>query len=296
MTEDQAPESGHTYVMDPESATEMARLMLQDRLVTEGMHGILPERSSLENIQSVLDVGCGPGGWALDVAHTYPDKTVVGIDISTTMITYARAQATAQRLGNVTFSVMNALQPLQFAEGTFDLVNVRGATGFVPRAQWPTFLLHCFRVLRPGGILRVTEAEMVGLTNSLMHERMVSWVSLALHNKGYGFSPDGSHLGILPILGLLLQEVGCVNIQSMPHMLDFSYGKALHQSQYQNYMVWVALLKPVVIGQIRITEEEFDETYQKMLEDMQLPQFRGLWSMLSVWGEKTASTILRSQR
>src|SRR5215472_10987252 len=155
MTENQAAKPSHTYVMDPESAIEMARLMLQDRLVTEGMHGIFPERTDLENIQTVLDVGCGPGGWALGVAHTYPGKIVFGIDISTTMITYAQAQASAQRLSNVTFTVMNALEPLKFAEGTFDLVNARFAAGYILRAQWPTFLQGCFRVLRPGGTLRL---------------------------------------------------------------------------------------------------------------------------------------------
>jgi ubiquinone/menaquinone biosynthesis C-methylase UbiE len=288
MTENQTSKPRHTYLMDPESPTEMARLMLQDRLVTEGMHGIFPERSSLENIQTILDVACGPGGWALDVAHTYPDKTVFGIDISTTMITYAQAQASAQRLSNASFMIMNALEPLNFAEGMFDLVNARAAMGFVPRAQWPTFLGHCFRVLRPGGILRLTEAEVVGLTNSPACEKMMSWTTKRLHAKKYGFSHDGSHIGILPMLGLLLQEAGCVNIQFKPHMLDFSTGTDLHESQYQNYMVWPMLAKKAFINEGIAAEEEFDQIYQQMLEDMQLPRFRGLNSMLTVWGEKHA--------
>jgi ubiquinone/menaquinone biosynthesis C-methylase UbiE len=288
MTEDQLSETDHTYVMDPESATEMARLMLQDRLITQGMHGIFPERSSLENIQSILDVGCGPGGWALDVAHTYPDKTVVGIDISTTMITYAQAQAVAQRLSNVTFSVMNALQPFDFPEGKFDLVNIRAAASWVLRTQWSTFLQHCFRVLRPSGILRLTETETIGLTNSPAFEKMSALGIRVFHAKGYGFSPDGSHLGILPMLGLLLQEAGCVNIQCKPHMLDYSTGTALHDSQYQNYMVMLALGKSMILRPGILTEEEFDQLYQQVLEEMQMPNFRGLWSLLTVWGEKPA--------
>jgi len=159
MTENQPPPQGNTYLMDPESAAEMARLMMQDRAFTEAMHGLFPERSSLESIQAILDVACGPGGWTLDVAHTYPDRKVVGIDISTRMIAYAQAQASAQRLSNATFLLMNALEPFKFTEETFDLVNIRAATGFVPRAQWPTLLQNCFRVLRPGGTLRLTEAE-----------------------------------------------------------------------------------------------------------------------------------------
>ena len=286
MTENQPSEPHHTYVMDPESATEMARLMLQDRLVTEGMQGIFSERTDLDNIQAILDVGCGPGGWALDVAHTYPDRKVVGIDISTTMITYAQARAKAQLLSNVTFLVMSALQPLNFAAETFDLVNVRAASGFVLGAQWPIFLQHCFRVLRPGGILRLTEGEVVGLSNSSACEKMASWATLLLYRKGYGFSHDGSHYGVFPMMGLLLQDAGCVNIQIKPHMLDYSIGTALYESQYQNYMAWPMLLKSAFIRDGIATEEIFDQTYNQMLEEMQQPRFRGLWSMFTVWGEK----------
>jgi SAM-dependent methyltransferase len=286
--------TSHTYVLDPESPTEMVRLMVQDRLITLGMGGLFPEHCRdgscilPENIRSILDVGCGSGGWVLDVAHAYPDASMVGIDISCTMVDYNRAQAMVQRLYNVTFSVMDALQPLKFATGTFDLVNVRFATAFVPRDQWNTLLQNCLQVLRPGGILRVTEGEIVGLTTSPSVEKVNSWAAQMLKARGYGFSPDGSHIGILPMLGLLLQEAGCVNIQFMPHMLDFSTGTAGHSSQYQNYMVWPLLIKSVFIRESITTEEEFDHTYKLMLEEIQLPHFRGLWSLLTVWGEKRA--------
>jgi SAM-dependent methyltransferase len=224
----------------------------------------------------------------LDVAHVYPDASVVGIDISRAMIDYNRAQAMVQRMDNVKFLVMDALQPLTFEIGTFDLVNVRFAVAFVPSAQWITFLQHCLSVLRPSGILRITEGEIVGLTNSSAVEKMHSWVAQMLKAKGYGFSPDGSHLGILPTLGSLLQEAGCINIQFKPHMLDFSPGTALHESQYQNYMVWPTLLKSMFIHESLTTEEAFDQTYKLMLDEMQQPHFRGLWSLLTMWGKKQA--------
>jgi hypothetical protein len=109
-----------------------------------------------------------------------------------------------------------------------------------------------------------------------------------LHTKGYGFSPDGSHYGSLPMLGLLLREAGCMNMGVKPHMLDFSTGTALHDSQYQNYMVWSVLLKSAFVRNGLTTEEEFDQTYNLMLEEMQALHFRGLCSMLTVWGEKPA--------
>src|SRR5712691_5576152 len=66
------PQSESTYFIDAESAAEMARLMIQDRLLTKGMGGLFPERADLSNLHRILDIGCGPGAWALDVADAYP--------------------------------------------------------------------------------------------------------------------------------------------------------------------------------------------------------------------------------
>jgi tRNA G46 methylase TrmB len=95
------PQEENSYVMDAESATEMARLMDQGSFMTRGMGGLFPERAGdLSTIHDILDIGCGPGGWVHDVAYTYPDINVTGIEISKRMIQYARAHARVQHLDN----------------------------------------------------------------------------------------------------------------------------------------------------------------------------------------------------
>src|SRR5574337_629667 len=88
-----ASSNENTYLFDSESASEMARLISQDLLVTKHMGGLLPENPDFSGIKRVLDVACGPGGWTMEVAFAHPDIEVVGIDISRIMIDYARAQA-----------------------------------------------------------------------------------------------------------------------------------------------------------------------------------------------------------
>src|SRR6266704_4026528 len=90
----------NVYFNDPESGAEMARLLSQDRLITRGMGGLFSERSDLSGIHRILDAACGPGGWALEVASTYPEIEVVGFDVSQAMIDYARVQAQARGLEN----------------------------------------------------------------------------------------------------------------------------------------------------------------------------------------------------
>src|SRR5947209_19439258 len=85
--------SNNVYFNDPESGAEMARLIDQDRLVTRGMGGPLTGLPELSSIHRILDVACGPGGWAQEVGFAYPEIEVVGIEISQAMIGDAGARA-----------------------------------------------------------------------------------------------------------------------------------------------------------------------------------------------------------
>src|SRR5438874_12617188 len=157
-TRSEPSNSDNVYFNDPENVAEMARLLGQDRLITEGMGGLFPERFDLSGIHRILDVACGPGGWALEVALKYPQIEVVGIDISQAMITYAQAQVQVQGLENASFQVMDIQKPLNFPDGSFDLVNAR-FINFLPAATWPQLMQEFGRITRSGGVIRLTESE-----------------------------------------------------------------------------------------------------------------------------------------
>src|SRR2546423_14954820 len=92
-----------SYFVNPEEPVETSRLLLQDRIVTKEMGGVFPADLDLSQIHLVLDLACGPGGWASEVARAYPQVDVVGVDISQKMIRYAQAQARTQSQDNVSF-------------------------------------------------------------------------------------------------------------------------------------------------------------------------------------------------
>ena len=144
-----AETDGNTYLNDAESASEMVRLIEQDRAVTEAMGGLLPENPDFAGITQVLDIACGPGGWVQEVAFAHPDIEVIGCDISKTMIEYARQMAQVQGLSNAQFEVMDATKPLAFPDNSFDLVNARTIAGFMPQASWLSLIKECLRVTNP---------------------------------------------------------------------------------------------------------------------------------------------------
>jgi ubiquinone/menaquinone biosynthesis C-methylase UbiE len=282
----------NTYVMDAESVAEMGRLMRQDHLLTQAMGGLFPERvdasgkENLTGINRVLDIACGPGGWALEVGFQYPHIQTMGIDISQTMIVYAREQVRVRGLDNVNFRVMNALKPLEFPEGSFDLVNARTIVSFMPPTAWPGLLAECMRLLRPGGVLRINDMEW-GFSNKRAFEKYSSLFNHALSNANQSFSPNGIHVGILPMLPHLLKQANCQDVRMQAYVVDFSYGTNAHYGCYQDYLVGFKLLQPFILKWIpEMTGQELEQLYQEALVEMQTQDFNALWFLLSVWGSK----------
>ncbi len=284
-TPGEPPTGGNVYINDPESGAEMARLIDQDYLVTQCMGGPLPERANdFAGLHRILDIGCGTGGWLLDIAFEHPDVEVVGIDISRAMTNYAQARAEVQGLHNASFHVMDMLHPLQFPEHFFDLVNSR-FIGWMPIKAWPTYLRECLRITKPGGTIRLVEGDAC-LSTSLALEQQLGMIVRALKKAGQSFSPSGNLGGITPMLRSLLREAGCVDIQYKAHAIDCSFGEEVHQAFCKDFFLGYRLAQPFVIRGGVATQEELDHLQQQLEWDMMQQDFRGMMFLLSAWGHK----------
>lgn len=277
--------SNNAYVFDSESPEEMTRLISLSNVMTRGMGGPLTG-IVVSPLRNVLDLGCGPGGWVLDVAFERPSCNVAGIDISRTMVDYANARARTQRLPNASFGVMNIAQPLDFPDNSFDLVNARFLVGTLLSKSWPSILQECLRVIRPGGIIRFTETDIGGLTSSYAHEQLNWLLFQAMHKLGYGFSPDGRTLGITPALPRLFQQAGFRQIESFAYAIDFSKGTAAWADFYRNAEIAFHQAKRLLASVNVATIEELDQLYQQLLLDMRESTFDGIWFSTSFCGIK----------
>jgi len=280
------PESSpdNTYILG-HSHAEMVRLTEQDHHITEGMGGLFPEQPDLSGINRILDVACGPGGWPLEVAYAYPDIQVVGIDVDEGMISYATELARAARLDNVSFRVMNAIEPLDFPDAIFDLVNARFMVGFLPTTLWPAVLGEFMRIIRPGGIIRLTEQEWTGCSSTAYEttQRLTFRASLRAR---VNFNQDARHIGITPRLRRFLHQAGCVNIEEKATALDFSSGSPAHVNVAQDLVVAQQLLVPFKVMMGVATQEELDQLNHQIQRDMPADDFYGIMYFLTLWGQR----------
>jgi demethylmenaquinone methyltransferase/2-methoxy-6-polyprenyl-1,4-benzoquinol methylase len=134
------------------------RYDLLNSVMTAGLHHAwrvrAAERAEVGSGDSVLDVCCGTGDLAFELAgRVSPGGHVVGCDFSEPMLDLAREKA-GDRGVPVRFEWADALE-LPYDEGRFDAVTVGfGVRNFADRDRG---LSEMARVLKPGGRLVILE-------------------------------------------------------------------------------------------------------------------------------------------
>ncbi|TMC95717.1 MAG: class I SAM-dependent methyltransferase [Chloroflexi bacterium] len=282
------PERTRNFYLLGDSQAEMVQLIATDQLFTRAMGGLLPEQpeQTIAQLHDVLDIGCGPGGWVLEMAYANPRLQARGIDVSQGMIDYANGLARANGLDNAQFHVANAIDPLDFPDGTFDLVNARQIEGAVPTAAWPPLVKEMVRVTRPGGIIRITSVEWGGVTNSTAYQTLHKLMIKGFGRTGLNHIPDERMYGATVMLGRYLRDAGSVNIQERPSIMDFSAGSEYYQPMNQQWVIVFELVEPFLLATGVATKPEIERLRQQFSIDMLQDSFRGILYMLTAWGEK----------
>ena len=276
----------NTYIIDSKSVTEAARLISEDRLITRHMGDLFPSTVDPQKIHTVLDIGCGPGGWILDVAAAYPSLHAIGIDISSQMIQLAKLYAQAENATSVEFLEMDALQPFAFDSSTFDVINARFLYTFVDREQWPLLLQECHRLLKPGGTLRLTELE-GGFSNSDALEHLSLIYSKSLYRANHSFSSSGRGTSIPAMLRAFLRNSGFQSLEHQVYGLDCSYGTEASQGWLEELLLLFHSVLPFLVKAGVATQQEMDALFEQATRDVQSKNFCSMTYLLSAWGVKT---------
>ena len=114
-------------------------LLLNDRLQTAP----LPEAPN-----KILDLGCGSGIWAIDMADQYPSAQVIGVDIAPVQPVFVPI--------NCEFQVDDVEQDWLFADNSFDLIHSRDLL-FAVR-DWERLIEQAKKALKPGSYLELNQS------------------------------------------------------------------------------------------------------------------------------------------
>jgi ubiquinone/menaquinone biosynthesis C-methylase UbiE len=281
------PEQTGNYYLLGDSQAEMVQLIESDRYFTRSMGGLLPEQPEevIANMHDALDIACGPGGWVLGMAQAFPYIEVTGLDISQGMIDYATTLARSSQLDNVQFRVGSAIDPLDFPDDSFDLVNSRQIEEVIPLASWPALLKEMLRITRPGGIIRISGNEW-GMTNSPAYETLLTQLNQGGLNFALHHAPDARTTGITNMASRYLKDAGCVNVQERPSFMDISSGAEQHMDAYKMWMIAAELLEPFLLSAGVTTKSMHEQLKHQLSQEMTEDSFRGIIYTMTAWGYK----------
>jgi ubiquinone/menaquinone biosynthesis C-methylase UbiE len=108
---------------------------------------ILREISTVKEIDTALEIGCGSGHGSMLIKKYFFAKNITGIDLDERMIRKAEKR---KKITGVTFRVMDASK-LDFPECSFDAVFDFGIIHHIP--NWKDCIDEIHRVLKPDGEL-----------------------------------------------------------------------------------------------------------------------------------------------
>lgn len=272
----------HTYVVG-DSEAELARLQIQGSSLDESLP-LLPHLFQVDQHPHarILDLGCGPATWTIQVARSYPACEVVGVDINPRMTAYAISQADAQKL-DVQFQVQDILQPLNFPDESFDLVNLRLGVGYIPIAKAPTVFQECWRVLKPNGVLRNIESVQIS-SPYVVYQQTMQWIAQAFYAAGLTY--NAFEMSLSAGTARIFQGIGFQPVEIVPHLLDISVGMPLYQPMLDNSRAALILLKPFLTKQLHLSTDEIEKVSQQAAQEWTDPAFSAHWYLCSVVGMK----------
>lgn len=246
---------GVPYVL-PKDMGEVNRLDFQHYMMRSALHGNYAAPISAP--QDILDVGCGTGRWAIEMAQIFPAARVIGVDVAISPID----STTQEKLpSNYTFQGGNILEGLALPDASFDFVHQRYMIGAIPAERWPNTVSELMRLTRPGGWVELVEAGTSRGGGGAL-ETVDKWVAAVLARRNLNI-----HLGAR--LGDFLQSAGLqdVTVREVPLPLG-QYGGRIGVMVETDYFGAINAMRAPVVTLGIATENDYELTVQAAHEEV----------------------------
>ncbi|CAI2182511.1 12872_t:CDS:2 [Funneliformis geosporum] len=224
---------------------------------------------------TVLDVGCGPATFLLEMASDFPQVNFIGIDVCPMFPSHIKPS-------NLKFIQMNifnndGLCQLPFNDNSFDFVYQRFMDLSLKEYQWSNVLTELCRITKRGGWIELMETDL-----QFHNEGEIS-----AELKGSIFSSLNS-LTINPRISqqlpqLLLNTNKLTNLARQQQLIPCgSWGGTLGNLAKDNVIAFYRSIQPIIQPDMNISANEYKNKVSKMI-DYEINSHKTLISFLKDW-------------
>lgn len=268
-----------TVMIGPKDAGGDQFLDFQHYIVRQVLGG--NHQAPLERPGMILDVGCGTGRWAVEMAAEFPGARVVGFDL----VTPANVEPMLVPLGSLAENVMfvegDATNGLPFPDRTFDYVHMQLLYSDLPARHWPALVNEMVRVTRPGGWIECIEPAEAIHDPSPVYALTASWIAALCRQRE--LDPD---LG--PKLKQLFWGVGLEQVveRVVPSFPDVRMTRERRLWQAQAIGVLEGYFRDPILEAGITTQADFENAIRAVRVEFEQGQHANADLLYAVYGQR----------
>ncbi|CAG8500460.1 7214_t:CDS:2 [Scutellospora calospora] len=204
----------------------------------------------------VLDIGCGPGVFVLELASKYPKSQFTGCDIVANYPIQIKPE-------NSTFVRANVVERLPFDDNTFDFVYMRFMMFALMTKEWPYAISEMVRVTKPGGWIEVMERDILWFNEG---EVIRNWRTKIVDGLK---AANGIDLIISPHLPNYLAANKSLSKISKDERIEplGAWGGILGKS-YAQIIMWGAKNLSEVVNNIKFQEGDYEKLVEIAMDEL----------------------------
>ncbi|KAI7849692.1 S-adenosyl-L-methionine-dependent methyltransferase [Circinella umbellata] len=222
------------------------------------------------------------GLWTLEIAQSYPQCNVIGMDIVPPNINKDDKSGMSHKNipSNVAYCYGDVLAPLKYRDEQFDYVYQRDIAHIMPMHKWPDLIKEINRILRPGGQVELVEYDLLFTNPGPVLALVNEWYKIAANRIGIAPNYAESLPGFLHEAGFENIHVDEYNIpigewpsDLVQRQFGFLYKeqmKALFQSMKQWWL-----------SELHVSEQEYDSVCLSALEEFEEYHCIAKWKILT---------------
>ncbi|KAF9137150.1 hypothetical protein BGX30_010516 [Mortierella sp. GBA39] len=250
--------------MLPNDTEEVDRLHLQHYIYkmilgNKNIHVPIPKECG-----RVIDLGCGPATWTMDMATDLTSVNFVGVDISP-------IYPAAIHPRNCAFFRECIVSGLTQTDASFDVAYQRNVAPGFTFEHWTRSIAEAYRVLKPGGYFESVETDVMVHDAGPMTNACFEHMTMSMASRGVDPS-------VVRSLDKLMIGAGFVDVRVVEYRVPLGeHGGKLGQLWKQNMTAIMETVKPHLAKAGRIGDAQVGEMIREMGRETRGVDVEGGW-------------------